>query len=77
MTERRTSADRRQGQPLQPTRRDAPIGYGRTVQRLERQIERLRSLDTTLVDAVLAVLFTALGLVTVYAQEVKNGLTEP
>jgi signal transduction histidine kinase len=44
---------------------------------LERQIERLRSLDTTLVDAVLAVLFTVLGLVTVHAQEVKNGLTEP
>jgi signal transduction histidine kinase len=44
---------------------------------LERQIERLRSLDTRLVDIVLAVLFTVLGLVTVFAQEVKNGLTEP
>jgi signal transduction histidine kinase len=60
-----------------PMRRSAVIGYGRTVQWLERQIERLRSLDTALVDAVLAVLFTALGLITVFAQEVKNGLTEP
>jgi signal transduction histidine kinase len=55
----------------------AVIGYGRTVKWLERQIERLRSLDATLVDAVLAVLFTVLGLVTVFAQEVRSGLTEP
>lgn len=58
-------------------RRTPAIDYGRVVQWLERQIERLRSLDTTFVDAVLAVLFTALGLITVFAQDVKNGLVEP
>lgn len=44
---------------------------------LERQIERVRSLEASRVDAVLAVAFTALGLVTVFVQEVKDGLTEP
>jgi signal transduction histidine kinase len=65
------------GSAQRPMRRTAAIGYRRTVNWLERQIERLRSLDATLVDAVLALLFTVLGLVTVFAHEIKNGLTEP
>jgi signal transduction histidine kinase len=60
-----------------PMRRAVWIGYGRSVNWLERQIERLRSLDAMLVDAFIALVFTVLGLVTVFVQEVKNGLTEP
>jgi signal transduction histidine kinase len=43
----------------------------------ERQVERCRSLPVGLVDAAAAAVFTVLGLVTVFVQEVSDGLREP
>ncbi len=44
---------------------------------VERQLERLRSLNPLAVDGVLAAVFTALAIVTVFGQEVTEGLSEP
>ncbi|MGV3760456.1 MAG: DUF7134 domain-containing protein, partial [Actinomycetota bacterium] len=44
---------------------------------LEQQLERLRSLNPQAVDAVLAGVFLAITLATVYSQEVIRGLSEP
>jgi signal transduction histidine kinase len=42
-----------------------------------RQLERLRSFNPLAVDAVLAAILLVLGLVTVYTQEVRDGMSEP
>ena len=42
-----------------------------------RQLERLRSLNQLAVDAALAALLIVVGLATVFAQEVVDGLEEP
>jgi signal transduction histidine kinase len=43
----------------------------------ERQLERLRSFNPLAVDAVLAVVLLVLGVVSVHAQDVSEGLVEP
>ena len=43
----------------------------------ERQVERCRSLPAALVDAAAAAVFMVIGLVTVFVQEVSDGLDEP
>jgi signal transduction histidine kinase len=44
---------------------------------IERQVERSKSVPPTLVDAAAAALFSVIGLVTVFTQEVRDGLREP
>jgi signal transduction histidine kinase len=44
---------------------------------VERQIERLRSLNALAVDGLLAALLFVLGVATVFAQDVKEGLDDP
>jgi len=44
---------------------------------IERQLERIRSLDQRLFDGALAVLLLVVGLATVYGQDMEPGLTEP
>ncbi len=60
--------------PMRPHQR---IRYGRPVNWILRQIERLRSFNPLVVDGVLAAILLVLGLVTVYTQDVKDGMVEP
>lgn len=59
------------------------IRYGRTVSWYERQVERLRSLDPLVVDGVLALLVAAVGIATVFnenisdAEVIRDGYREP
>jgi hypothetical protein len=39
---------------------------------IERQLERLRSFDPLVVDGVLAVLFTVIGIATVFGQDIRD-----
>ena len=68
-------------------RADAPttaIRYVRAVNRLERQLDRLRGINPYVVDALLAVLFFVIGIGGVFSQEIyddqgelRNGFREP
>ena len=42
-----------------------------------RQLERLRSFNPLAVDGVLAAILLVLGLITVYTQDVRDGMVEP
>jgi signal transduction histidine kinase len=53
------------------------IGYVRKVKWFERELEWLRSLNPLLIDALLAVLATTIGIATVFAQDLSEGMTEP
>ena len=53
------------------------IRYVRAVRWFERQVEWLRSLNPLVVDALLAVLATVVGTVTVFAQDLTEGMVEP
>ena len=53
------------------------IRYVRAVRWFERQVEWLRSLNPWVVDALLAVLATTIGIVTVFTQDLTEGMTEP
>ena len=48
------------------------IRYGRTVNWIERQLERLRSLNPLAVDGVLALIFIAVGIGSVFTQEIRD-----
>jgi signal transduction histidine kinase len=61
-----------------------PIGYVRTVNWVERQLDRIRSVNPLIVDGALAVLFFVLGVVSVFGQDiyddsgaVTHGFREP
>ena len=59
---------------------DAPengFQYGRRVTWVERQIERLRTLNPLAVDSVLAGVLFVIGVVTVWSQELVEGQSEP
>ena len=43
----------------------------------ERQLERLRSIDPLVADAALAAFLALFGIVSVFTQEISDGLTEP
>ena len=63
-------------------RADAPDGavrYVRAVNWLERQLARLRSFNPLAVDAVLAVVFTLVGIATAFGQDISDdeGFREP
>jgi signal transduction histidine kinase len=84
----RTSSDvRLEADPHVGRRTDAPPGanrYGRPVGWRERQLERLRSLNPLVVDAVLAVAFTVAGVATVFGEDlrddaraIRDGFREP
>jgi signal transduction histidine kinase len=62
---------------LQADAQERSIRYVRAVKWLERQLERLRSLNPLLVDGVLAGLATILGIISVFAQDMSDGMTEP
>jgi signal transduction histidine kinase len=49
----------------------------RRVNWFERQVERCRSLPVALVDGAAALVFTVLGLVTVFMQDLRDGMDEP
>lgn len=51
--------------------------YVRAVTWLEHQLERLRSFDHQMVDAVMAAVMLLIALATVYTQDVVDGLAEP
>ena len=56
-------------------RTDAPsrrFRYVRVVNWLERQLERLRSFNPLAVDGVLAVVFTVVGVITVFGQDIRD-----
>ena len=48
------------------------IRYGRTVNWIERQLERLRSLTPLAVDGVLALIFIAVGIASVFTQDIRD-----
>src|SRR5262245_63249443 len=52
------------------------IRYRRGVKWIERQVERVRSLNPVTVDVVLSVFFTVLGVVTVYGQDIRDDVGE-
>ena len=61
-----------------------PIRYVRTVNWVERQLDRIRSVNPLIVDGALAVLFFALAVASVFSQDIyddsgalKDGLREP
>jgi signal transduction histidine kinase len=61
-----------------------PIGYVRTVNWVERQLDRIRSVNPLIVDGALAALFFVLGVVSVFGQDiyddsgaVTHGFREP
>jgi signal transduction histidine kinase len=59
---------------------DAPsrmLRYLRPVPWVERQLERLRAIDPRVVDGLLALVFFAIGVSTVYSQDLTAGLSEP
>ena len=39
---------------------------------IERQLERLRSLDPVVIDRFLALIFTVLGIASVFAQDIRD-----
>lgn len=51
---------------------DGRIQYVRVVNWIERQLERLRALDPLVVDGVLALVFTAVGIVFVFGQDIRD-----
>ena len=54
---------------------DSPAGrirYGRTVNWIERQLERLRSFNPLVVDGVLALIFTVVGIASVFGQDIRD-----
>jgi len=54
---------------------DSPAGriqYVRMVNWIERQLERLRSFDPLVVDGVLALIFTAIGIASVFGQDIRE-----
>ena len=54
---------------------DSPAGrirYVRMVNWIERQLERLRSFDPVVVDGVLALIFTVIGIASVFAQDIRD-----
>ncbi len=54
---------------------DSPGGeirYGRMVNWIERQLERLRSFNPMAVDGVLALIFIAVGIASVFTQEIRD-----
>ena len=53
------------------------VRYVRPVTWVERQLERLRAINSLVVDSLLAVVFLVIGLTTVYSQDIINGLSEP
>lgn len=53
------------------------VRYLRLVTWVEHQLERLRSLNTFVVDGALAVAVLCIGVVTVFSQEVVAGMSEP
>src|SRR5690554_4031872 len=52
--------------------RSPAIRYVQVVNRLERQLERLRSMKPIVVDGTLAALFTLVGVATVFGQDVGD-----
>ena len=59
---------------MRPSR---PARSVRRVNWFERQVERCRSLPVALVDGAAALVFTVLGLVTVFVQDLRDGMNEP
>jgi signal transduction histidine kinase len=57
--------------------REPAIRYVRHVNWFLRQLDRLRSLNAFVVDGVLAAVLAVLGVISVYAQDVGEGQTEP
>lgn len=53
------------------------LSYVQSVSWIERQLERLRSLDPLKVDSVLALALSVLGILTVFSQELEDGMAEP
>ena len=66
----RLEADRRSS--AGPMRAADGIRYVRVVNWLERRLERLRSFNPLAVDGVLAVVFTVVGIVTVFGQDIRD-----
>jgi signal transduction histidine kinase len=60
-----------------PMRRRGRFRYVRAVSRIERLVDRLRSVNRTAIDCVLAVLFTVVGVAFAYDQDIREGMREP
>jgi signal transduction histidine kinase len=51
--------------------------YGHLVHWIERQLERLRSLPRWVVDGLLALVLVGLGMISVFSQDLTDGMREP